>query len=64
MLSDLVGSSFLALWSVLVCLLFLAVLRFVAIGLSISYALQLRPEKAFGRQIALIANSLGCPTRG
>ena len=55
----LVGSSFLALRSVLVCLLFLEVLGFVAIGLSISYTFQLRPEKAFGRQIALIANSIG-----
>jgi hypothetical protein len=59
-LSDLVGSSFLALWSVLVFLLFLV--AFVAIESSISYTLQLRPEKVFGRQIALIANSRGCPT--
>jgi hypothetical protein len=58
----LVGSSFLALWSVLLFLLFLAVFCFVAIGLSISCTLQLRPEKTFGRQIALIANSRACPT--
>jgi hypothetical protein len=34
LISALVGSSFLALWSVLVCLRFLVVLDFVAIGLS------------------------------